>query len=111
LVGITSYPLSSIGTVLAVIEPEGEDETIKGRTGIPPKKIVQNIEGSLSTFYLLMPVFGDIMMKNPELDVNPSIINVDPYGPGWILRIANFDMQEVLNLMNSDEYASYVAGL
>ena len=109
LVGITSYPLSSIGTVLAVTDPE--DETIKGKTGIPPKKIVQNIEGSLSTFYLRMPVYGDIIIKNPELDINPSIINVDPYETGWILKIANFDMQDVLNLMNSDEYASYVAGL
>ncbi|MFH1051131.1 MAG: hypothetical protein V1779_09430 [bacterium] len=109
LIGITTYPLNNLGIISAVSDPE--DETIKGKTGIPPKKIVQIIVGSLSSFDMLMPVFGDITDKNPELAFNPSIINVDPYGLGWILKISNFNLLEVQNLMNAGEYSLYVNGL
>jgi glycine cleavage system H protein len=109
LVGITTFPLNSLGTVMATNDPI--DETIKGKTGIPPKKIVQEIIGSLSNMNLLMPVAGDCIDVNPQLDVNPSIINTNTYSLGWILRITNFNISEVQNLMTAGQYTTYVGGL
>ncbi len=109
LIGITTYPLSQIGTVMAVQDPI--DETLEGKTGIPKKKKIAEIIGSLSNFGLLMPVYGDIVVKNPDMDINPSIINIDPYNLGWIYKISNFNLLEVQNLMNAGDYEIYVAGL
>lgn len=109
LIGITTFPLSSIGTVLST--NDGIDEPILGKTGVPGKKIVQILVGSLSNFNVLMPVTGDVDAKNPELEFNPSVINTDTYGLGWILQISNFNMNEVLNLMTASQYAVYVSGL
>jgi glycine cleavage system H protein len=109
LVGITSYPLNYLGIITAV--ENDEDEPIWGKTGIPIKKKIMDIVGSLSTMGLLMPVTGDVIDLNPELSVNPSVINYDTYGLGWIIRITNFNLLEVQSLMNAGQYTLYVGGL
>jgi len=108
IVGITTFPLSSIGIVTSA---NMISEPIVGKTGIPTKKRVVELIGTLSNFDVLMPIFGDIDIMNPELELNPGLINQSPYGLGWILRITNFNILEVQNLMNANDYASYVAGL
>jgi len=109
LVGVTTFPLNATGTIVASLDPI--DEPILGKTGIPKKKIVQELVGTLSNFSVLMPVYGDCTDVNPEVKVNPSIINTDTYGLGWILQISNFDINDVQNLMTAAEYTIFVSGL
>jgi glycine cleavage system H protein len=108
LVGITTFPLNFLGNIMSV---DPIDEPITGQTNIPTKKKIMDIVGSLSTMGLLMPVTGDVIDLNPELSVNPSVINYDTYGLGWIIRITNFNLLEVQSLMNAGQYTLYVGGL
>jgi len=107
LVGITMYPLNFTGNII-----DGEPLPSKGgQTGIPGKKKVMTLVGELSFYDVEMPVYGDIDLFNPELDINPGIVNLDPYGAGWLFQISNFNIEELKNLMTADEYTAYVEGL
>jgi len=61
---------------------------------------------------LFMPIGGEVLEFNPALDEkggdNPALINSDPYGEGWIVRIAIADESETASLMKSDAYATRV---
>ena len=108
LVGVTTYPLPSLGIIASVI-----DEPIFGKTGWPfPKgKKVAELDGTISNMIIVMPVTGFYEGDNIILDNNPQLVNQDPYGAGWIFGISGWDPVEMQTLMTAEQYAVYVAGL
>jgi len=55
-----------------------------------------------------MPVSGTVVEFNKKLDTNPELVNQDPYGDGWMVKIELADAAQVAQLMSADEYASQV---
>jgi len=97
VVGITGFAVSELGDIV-FIELETLGETLaKGDT-------FGTVEAVKTVSDLFMPVGGEVMEVNPALADNPEIVNKDPYGEGWLIKIKLADPAEAESLMNSEEY-------
>ncbi|MDR1764157.1 MAG: glycine cleavage system protein GcvH [Dysgonamonadaceae bacterium] len=79
-VGITDYAQSELGEIVFV------DVATEGET-IEKGGVFGTIEAVKTVSDLLMPVEGEVLEVNPALDANPELVNSDPYGKGWIIKI------------------------
>lgn len=96
-VGITSFAQGELGDIVFV-EIETEGETLeKGET-------FGTIEAVKTVSDLFMPVGGEVKEVNPELESSPELVNKDPYGAGWLIKIAVSDLTELDDLLSADEY-------
>lgn len=104
-VGISDFAQSELGELVYV-----EVDTVGEALG--RNDIFGTIEAVKTTSDLFMPVSGEVLEFNSALDEkgddNPGLINSDPYGDGWIVRIALSDESELEDLMRSDAYAEKV---
>ncbi|MCF8363209.1 MAG: glycine cleavage system protein GcvH [Prolixibacteraceae bacterium] len=96
-VGITDYAQTELGDIVFVeIETEGEtldqDETFG------------TVEAVKTVSDLFMPVAGEISEKNEALDDEPELVNKDPYGKGWMIKIKLSDASQVDDLMDAATY-------
>ncbi len=99
-VGITDYAQSQLGDIVFV-EVETVDETfVQGDT-------FGTIEAVKTVSDMMMPIGGTILELNPELDSKPELINSDPYGNGWIIKISVADVAEIDSLMDAEAYAAF----
>jgi glycine cleavage system H protein len=55
-----------------------------------------------------MPVSGEVLEVNPELEATPELVNKDPYGKGWLIKIAIKDVSQLADLLSADEYKAQV---
>lgn len=96
-VGITSFAQGELGDIVFV-EIETEGETLdKGET-------FGTIEAVKTVSDLFMPVGGEVKEVNPELESSPELVNKDPYGAGWLIKITIGDASELDGLLSADEY-------
>lgn len=106
-VGITDFAQGELGEIVYV-----EVETI-GET-IGKDEIFGTIEAVKTTSDLFMPLSGKIVSFNPKLDENdgdePGLVNSEPYGEGWIIKIELSDIEEVGLLMDAAGYKAHVEG-
>ena len=79
---------------------EGDDITIGDTFG--------GIESTKSVSDLYAPISGEIIEINEALLESPEIINEDPYGSGWIVRVKPYDTSELDSLLNSEGYSDFV---
>jgi glycine cleavage system H protein len=97
IVGITEFAASELGDVVFVeIETEGETLS-KGET-------FGTIEAVKTVSDLFMPAGGELIEVNEKLADTPEIINQDPYGEGWLIKIKLADPAELDSLMDADKY-------
>lgn len=97
VVGITAFAQGELGDIVFV-EIETEGETLaKGDT-------FGTIEAVKTVSDLFMPVGGKVLEVNPALESAPELVNKDPYGEGWLIKISVTDPAELDSLMNADEY-------
>ncbi len=105
IVGISDFAQSELGD-LVYVEVETVGETLNSHD------IFGTLEAVKTTSDLFMPVGGEVLEFNPALDEkggdNPALINSDPYGAGWLVRIAVTDESETASLMKADVYAAKV---
>ncbi|HLF63638.1 MAG TPA: glycine cleavage system protein GcvH [Saprospiraceae bacterium] len=105
IVGISDFAQSELGE-LVYVEVETVGETLGSHA------VFGTLEAVKTTSDLFMPVGGEVLAFNPALDEkggdNPALINSDPYGEGWIIRIAVSDESETAHLMKADTYAAKV---
>jgi len=87
---IVFVELPSIGLNLKVMEPFGSVESVK----------------SVSDLY--SPVSGIVADVNTRLASNPDLVNSDPFGEGWMVRIEPSEMSDLDQLLTADEYAEYI---
>lgn len=105
-VGITDYAQGELGELVFVeVETVGEN--------IAMGEVFGTVEAVKTTSDLYMPVSGTITEFNPQLDENegddPTLINSDPYGAGWIVKIELSDLEELGALMDVAAYEALVA--
>lgn len=100
-IGITDFAQSELGDVVFVeIDPEG--------TEVDRDSVFGTIEAVKTVSELYMPVSGTITAVNAALEASPELVNNDPYGKGWMVRIEMSDPDELDNLMRADEYKEMV---
>jgi len=97
LIGITDYAQEQLGELVYIELPEVGAEVEKGDA-------VAVIESVKSASDLLMPVSGEILEVNEELDGDPGKVNEDAMGAGWFIKIRMSDEGELDELMDSDSY-------
>ncbi len=101
-VGVTSYAQGELGDVVFVdIPSEGDD--------LDEEEIFGTIEAVKTVADLFMPVAGEVIEINPELEGNPEKVNEDPYGDGWMIKIRVRDVSSVESLLNQEEYHALVS--
>ena len=97
LVGITAFAQGELGDIVFVeIETEGETLS-KGET-------FGTIEAVKTVSDLFMPVGGEVVEFNPALEASPELVNKDPYGQGWLIKIAISNQDELGDLLSAAEY-------
>jgi glycine cleavage system H protein len=100
-VGITEFAQSELGDIVYV-----EIETV-GET-IAQEEIFGSIEAVKTVSDLFMPLSGEILEFNEELDGNPELVNSDPYGAGWMVKVKISDASEIEKLLDSSVYQELV---
>ena len=96
-VGITDYAQSELGEIVFV------DVPTLGET-IGQGEVFGSIEAVKTVSDLNMPVTGEVLEINGALDAQPELVNNDPYGEGWIIRISVKDAAELDKLMDAKAY-------
>ena len=96
-VGITDYAQSELGEIVFVDVPTLGETVGQG-------EVFGSIEAVKTVSDLNMPVTGEVLEINGALDAQPELVNNDPYGEGWIIRIAVKDAAELDNLMDAKAY-------
>src|SRR5215470_1286063 len=101
-VGITDYAQDQLGDIVFVELPAVGDKVSKEDAF----GVVESVK-AVSDIYA--PVSGKVLEVNDDLPENPEMLNEDPYGDGWIIKIEMNDPEELQDLMNAAEYEEYVA--
>ncbi len=101
VVGITDFAQSELGDIVFVeIETEGET--------IDKEEVFGTVEAVKTVSDLFMPLSGEILTFNPDLEDAPEIVNSDPYGAGWMIRIKLSDASELDSLLSADDYKDLI---
>lgn len=100
-VGITDYAQSELGEIVFVDVPTIGEEVAQG-------EVFGSIEAVKTVSDLNIPVTGEVLAINEELDAQPELVNNDPYGEGWIIKIAVKDLAELDNLMDAEAYQAII---
>ena len=96
-VGITDYAQGELGDIVFVeVETEGEQ--------LDAEEVFGTIEAVKTVSDLFLPVAGKILEFNTAIEDDPSLINNDPYGEGWIIKLKLDDTSAVESLMDADAY-------
>ena len=103
IVGITDFAQHELGDIVFV-EVDTVDETLD------KEETFGTIEAVKTVSDLFMPVGGEVLEFNEELEATPDIINKDPYGDGWIIKIKIADASEADDLLSADEYKDLIDG-
>ena len=100
-IGITDYAQEQLGDIVFVELPEVQSQVSQDDTfGV--------VEAVKTVADLFAPVSGNVTEINTALEQSPDLINSDPYGEGWIIKVAIDDLEEYNNLMSNDEYNSFI---
>ena len=100
-VGITDYAQDQLGEIVFV------DVTTEGET-IEKNEVFGSIEAVKTVSDLLMPVAGEVLEVNPALENQPELVNSDPYGEGWIIKITISTASELDGLLTADKYQAFI---
>ena len=101
-IGITEFAQGELGDIVFV------DVDIDTGDSLEKEEVFGSIEAVKTVSDLFMPVSGEILSFNDKLDDNPELINSDPYGDGWIIKILVSDFSELDVLLNADSYKELV---
>ena len=101
-VGITQHAQKELGDVVYVELPKVGDRLEAGAT-------FGNVESVKAVSELFLPVSGEVLEVNSDLNNTPENVNIDPYGKGWMVRIRLTDVSQTADLMSAEEYDEYTA--
>ncbi len=104
VIGISDYGQAQLGDVVFVELPEVNREVEAGEK-------VASVESIKAVVDVFSPLTGKITSVNEDLKEDPSLINTDPYGDGWIYEMQMSDPTEIEDLMTSQDYEAYLEEL
>ena len=100
-VGITAFAQGELGDIVFVdVDSEGETLEIE--------EVFGSVEAVKTVSDLFMPINGEVLAFNEKLENEPELINSDPYGEGWIIKIAIADASELTDLLEAQEYQDLI---
>ncbi|MBT3442118.1 MAG: glycine cleavage system protein GcvH [Flavobacteriaceae bacterium] len=103
IIGITDYAQSELGDIVFVeIETIGDD--------LKKEEIFGSVEAVKTVSDLFAPLSGKIIEINEALEDNPELVNNDPYGEGWIIKMEIKDLSETEDLLDADSYKDLIGG-
>jgi len=100
-IGITEFAQGELGDIVFVdVDTEGED--------LEKEEVFGSIEAVKTVSDLFMPINGEVLSFNENLEGEPELINTDPYGEGWVIKIAISDVTELDELLDASAYQQLV---
>ena len=100
-VGITDYAQDQLGDIVLV------DVTTEGET-LDKGEVFGTIEVVKTVSDLFLPIGGEVLEINPALEEHPELVNKDPYGEGWIIKIKPTDTTEMDELLDAEAYKQII---
>lgn len=101
-IGITDFAQSELGEIVIV------DITTVGET-LAREAVFGSIEAVKTVSDLFMPLGGEVSEVNPKLEDNPELVNSDPYGEGWMIKVKMTDPSEAGKLLDAEAYKALIA--
>ena len=101
-IGITDFAQGELGDIV-YLEIDSLDSEIA------LNEVFGTVEAVKTVSDLFMPVGGKVIEMNSTLEDKPELVNEDPYGEGWIIKIDISDLSEVDNLLSPEEYKNMIA--
>lgn len=101
LIGITDYAQGELGDIVFLeIETEGEQ--------LEMGEVFGTVEAVKTVSDLFMPVSGKVVEINPKLEDQPELVNKDPYGEGWLIKIEAADPEQINELLDAADYGKLI---
>lgn len=101
LIGITDFAQRELGDIVYVdINSVGSE--------VAREEVFGTVEAVKTVSDLFMPLTGTVLEINAELNDNPELVNSDPYGKGWMVKVSLSDLAEIEDLLSADAYQSLV---
>lgn len=101
IIGITDFAQRELGDIVYIdINTVGEEVTKEKEFG--------TVEAVKTVSDLFMPITGTVLAVNAELNDNPELVNADPYGKGWMVKVSVADEAELAGLLSADDYKALV---
>jgi len=98
-VGVTDFAQGELGDIVFIeIETVGES--------LNKEEVFGTIEAVKTVSDMFMPVSGEILEMNPALEESPDVVNKDPYGKGWMVKIKISNPSEVIELLTAEKYTA-----
>ncbi len=102
-VGITDYAQKELGEIVYVdVDTEGEE--------LNAEDVFGSIEAVKTVSDLLLPIQGEVLELNGELEDAPELVNEEPYGKGWIIKLKPANVEDLEGLLSAEEYQALIAG-
>ena len=101
IIGITAFAQHELGDIVYVdINTKGSD--------LNQDEVFGTVEAVKTVSDLFMPLSGKVVELNPALDANPELVNSDPYGAGWMVKVEMSDASQIDSLLSADDYRQLV---
>jgi glycine cleavage system H protein len=101
-VGITDFAQGQLGDIVYVELPAVGDRVEAGA-------VIGELESTKSVSDIFSPLSGEVVARNESLDGGPEVINSDPYGEGWLIKLRPLDDDPTSSLLEAEAYAALVA--
>ena len=101
-VGITDYAQEQLGDIVFVDIPTEGETLVAG-------DVFGTIEAVKTVSDAFLPVSGVVEEVNPAIDADPALVNSDPYGEGWMVKVKMSNPAEVEALLSAEQYAALIA--
>lgn len=102
-IGITDFAQGELGDIVYV-EVETVEETLER------EEVFGTVEAVKTVSDLFLPVSGEILEFNEDLEAEPEKVNEDPYGAGWMVRVKMSDTAEIEDLLDAEAYKELIGG-
>ncbi|MBI9033264.1 MAG: glycine cleavage system protein GcvH [Bacteroidales bacterium] len=100
-IGITDFAQKELGDIVFIeVETEGEE--------LDKEETFGTIEAVKTVSDMFMPVAGEVLEFNSELEANPELVNQDPYGKGWIIKFKIANLDDLNELLSAEDYKKLV---
>ncbi len=100
-IGITDFAQKELGDIVFVeVETVGDD--------LEQEEVFGTIEAVKTVSDLFMPVGGEVLELNEALEATPDLVNSDPFGAGWLVKVKIANIEELNSLLSEEEYAELI---
>lgn len=102
-VGITDFAQDQLGDIVYVELPAVGDTVEAGA-------VIGELESTKSVSDIFSPLSGEVVSRNDSLEAGPEVINSDPYGEGWLIKLRPLDEDPAGSLLEAEAYSALIAG-